>query len=851
MAVQKKHGKGRLDKWYRLAKEKGYRARAAFKLIQLNKRYHVLENSRVLLDLCAAPGSWSQVAAETMPSNGIIVAVDLAPIRAIPRVISLQQDITSDQCRAQIRSHLKDWKVDTVLHDGAPNVGVAWVQDAYSQAELVLQALKLATVFLIEGGTFITKVFRSKDYNNLLFVLNQLFGKVEATKPPSSRNVSAEIFVVCRQFKAPARIDPRLLDPKSVFAELTAPTPNYEAKVFNPEVKKRRREGYEEGDYTQYKEILVSSYIESTDPISILGSYNRICIPERDPTSEEGDMDQVIARLPETTDEIKSCCRDIRILGKKDFRQLLRWRLKLREKLGLAPPKADENKLPDGGEVITVEGADEDELLLADLERLKTQERAKRKREKRKENEMKTKEIRRLQLHMVAPLDVGMEQNGPIGQEFMFTMPPAKRQKRTGPIPDETEAPGEYVDSAEEESADEDQGDLTDGTTDENDDLEDQLDSMYEQYQERQAEKDTKYKAKKARKEMPDDEWAGFDENAAPSEDELKDEVTDVESDSDVEELRDEDDADGDDDETPKLSTRAAAFFNQEIIKDISGTIDNPSQANDAEASNGVISRGTSATKSKPLPIRDASTASKTEKRPAKHPAQPSPPSPPSHSPSPPPPSALPTPKKDTRSIEIITLEAMTLAQNLALGHTTATDLADSTYNRHAFRGDPTNLPPWFLDDERQFSRGPQTPTTRAAADALKARLRAINARPIKKVREALARKKMRAATRLERLRKKSALVIEADEGMSEKDKAGAIARMMSRARNKGGKKGGKNGEKERTRVVVARGANRGVRGRPGGVKGRYKIVDPRLKKDVRALKRLGKLAKGSGRGRK
>ena len=529
-----------------------------------------------------------------MPASSLIVGVDLAPIKPIAKAITFQSDITTDKCRTTIRQHLKTWKADTVLHDGAPNIGIAWVQDAFSQAELALQALRLATDFLAEGGTFVTKVFRSKDYNALLWVCNQLFTKVEATKPPSSRNVSAEIFVVCRGFKAPKRIDPRLLDPRSVFAELSDPIPNEEAKIFNPEKKKRKREGYEEGDYTLFKELPAHEFIQTTDPIAMLGRANQLSFVQ----PPNGDIAlAALKNLPETTQEIRDCCSDLKVLGRKDFRSLLRWRLRAREIFGFGSKRGAINGNTDE-EVAKVEPMDEDLRIQQELQMVNVKETSRKKRERRRENERKHKEIVRMQMHMMPPTEIGLEQAGPHGENSMFalasldkssTIEKLVRVKMALPL-----------DRQEQESSVDSFVDVE--ISSEGDFLDRELDDLYLQYQERRSRSDAKYLTKKAKKEHQNGDWEGFSDYEDSSRRRFSE---DSGSESVSKDGTPEKDAQSWSkpnittvDTNGGLTRKAALFFEKDVFKDIGKLIEQTNKDNvthmesDGLATNSIIGGG-------------------------------------------------------------------------------------------------------------------------------------------------------------------------------------------------------------------------------------------------------------------
>lgn len=221
--------KDKRDIYYRLAKEEGWRARSAFKLLQLDEEFGLFAGVTRAVDLCAAPGSWSQVLSrklrvkedsgragggeEEKGEEVKIVAVDLQAMAPLPGVTQIQGDITKISTAQEIIRHFEGQPADLVVCDGAPDVTGLHDVDEYIQAQLLLAALNITTHVLKAGGTFVAKIFRGKDVTLLYSQLRIFFSNVTCAKPRSSRNSSIEAFVVCQNYSPPEGYVPNMSNP--------------------------------------------------------------------------------------------------------------------------------------------------------------------------------------------------------------------------------------------------------------------------------------------------------------------------------------------------------------------------------------------------------------------------------------------------------------------------------------------------------------------------------------------------------------------------------------------------------------------------------------------------------------
>jgi 23S rRNA (uridine2552-2'-O)-methyltransferase len=186
------------------AKRAGFRSRAAYKLAEIDDRFHILKPGRRVVDLGAAPGGWSQVAAERVrpvDSKGQVVAIDILPMEPVTGVEAIQLDFMDDTAPGRLTSMLRGGGADVVLSDmAAPGTGHART-DHLRIIGLAEAALQFACEVLDEGGAFVCKVFQGGSERALLDALKRNFAAVRHVKPPASRAASAEMYVVATGFR--------------------------------------------------------------------------------------------------------------------------------------------------------------------------------------------------------------------------------------------------------------------------------------------------------------------------------------------------------------------------------------------------------------------------------------------------------------------------------------------------------------------------------------------------------------------------------------------------------------------------------------------------------------------------
>ena len=188
------------DVYFERAKQEGYRARSAYKLLQIQERFGILNRGQVVVDLGAAPGSWSQVASRVVGSAGRVIAVDLKPIEPVARVSILQGDVNAREVQVQI-VEIAGGAVDVVLSDAAPNTTGIQLRDHVLSVELVRAALDVARRVLKPGGHLVAKVFEGEDLPQLIVDLRQAFSRVKPYYPAATRREGREVFLVCLAFK--------------------------------------------------------------------------------------------------------------------------------------------------------------------------------------------------------------------------------------------------------------------------------------------------------------------------------------------------------------------------------------------------------------------------------------------------------------------------------------------------------------------------------------------------------------------------------------------------------------------------------------------------------------------------
>ena len=738
-----------------------------------------------------------QVAKECMPVSSLVVGIDLVPIKPIQGCINLQGDITSEKTRSDIKKELKTAKADVVLHDGAPNVGKNWINDAYQQSLLTLSAFKLATEFLVKGGWFVTKVFRSKDYQSLMWVFGQFFKKVHATKPAASRNESAEIFVVCQSFLAPDKIDPRFLDPKAVFSEFDDTETKQHKDLVNPEKKKKKghREGYEDGATMLYKEAKASDFIMGQDTIRILNESNAIVIDT--PRIEKHER---------TTAEVRECIKDLKVLGMKDLRMLKKWRDHLKKEFEkLDEEKEGQEDATPAIQVRTQEEIEDEEMAEIDKQvaELKDEERRAAKRVKKKELREKQKRLEKINLEMVIPGDDGPKMT----EDGLFQMSALKSSADVDKVIDDKDME-EVVEESEDEEAPRpkhEKYDKESGTLD--------SEGLWYDEHDRSAREAGGSEEESDNGEELGLEWEEEDEDEKDEEKIQK--QNEVSKNPLIMRLNNEDTED-------RRARKAEMWFSK------LGDIDEDSDLEEAEMERAVniVKKKGGSIKKKEKPqqvyhsdgeseeeeeaeVNDDDDVTDSEDDEAEVIHQ----------------SASGkvynkdgfeiVPQQKIKKRKALSCEELALGEKLIRSKKARRDIMDDGWHRFMF--DDEHLPDWFVKEEEMHMRKEPDVDPETVAK-YREQAKEMNVKTIKKVVEAKARRKRKVAKKMGEARKKSAHILE-NADIGSREKANEINKLYKKAAQAGKRKN------EVKYVVAKKYKAQKNSQRPSGVKGAYKQV--------------------------
>ena len=191
--------KQKRDIYVRQSKVDGYRARSAYKLIEINEKFKIFQNEMSVLDIGAAPGSWSQYVSKVV-KNGTLISIDLKKRENIQNSIQIEGDFTDFKIQSKIKKYFKD-EINVVLSDMAVNTTGIKNLDAIQTGELCKEAMIFAKDFLSKKGIFVSKIFMGSSFNEIVALGKKIFKEVKIFKPKSSRKDSKESFIICKNLR--------------------------------------------------------------------------------------------------------------------------------------------------------------------------------------------------------------------------------------------------------------------------------------------------------------------------------------------------------------------------------------------------------------------------------------------------------------------------------------------------------------------------------------------------------------------------------------------------------------------------------------------------------------------------